>query len=70
MPYNSEGIETREGIRSMEILIGTALVFGSMVLAMSVGVLISGRSLKGSCGGISGSCPCTEAERRTCSRRK
>lgn len=54
----------------MEVIIATMIVFGLMTFAMSIGVLINGRSLKGSCGGISNNCPCSEAERRTCSRRK
>jgi len=41
------------------------ITFGAMllvVIAMSVGVALTGRRLKGSCGGLaSGSCACKEA---------
>ena len=36
-------------------------IFGFMMLAMSVGVIFSGRRLKGSCGGVGGECPCEDA---------
>jgi hypothetical protein len=41
----------------METLLLTFIVFAVAVLAMVAGVLITGRSLKGSCGGPS--CKCT-----------
>ena len=41
----------------METLILTFVLFAAAVLVMTAGVLISGRSLKGSCGGPS--CKCT-----------
>lgn len=41
----------------METLVLTFVLFAVAVLAMTAGVLISGRSLKGSCGGPS--CQCT-----------
>jgi hypothetical protein len=40
----------------METLILTFLFFALAVLVMTAGVLISGRSLKGSCGGPSCQC--------------
>jgi len=40
----------------METLILTFLLFAVAVLVMTAGVLISGRSLKGSCGGPSCKC--------------
>jgi hypothetical protein len=40
----------------METLILTFLLFAVAVLVMTAGVLISGRSLKGSCGGPSCTC--------------
>ena len=36
-------------------------IFAFMMLAMSVGVIFSGRTLKGSCGGVGGECPCEDA---------
>ena len=54
----------------MDVLIGTAVVFGIVVAAMSIGVAFSGRSLKGSCGGQpNGSCPCSEQEKRACAEK-
>ena len=53
----------------MEVFIGTLVVFLVVTLAMSIGVLVSGRSLKGSCGGTGGECPCTDAEKQSCARR-
>ena len=40
----------------METLILTFVLFAAAVLLMTAGVLISGRSLKGSCGGPSCKC--------------
>ncbi len=36
----------------MDIFVGTFLVFIAVVAAMAVGVIFSGRSIKGSCGGL------------------
>ena len=50
----------------MTVLAITALIFGSAVLAMSVGVLFGREPIRGSCGGVVGSCDsCT----RICSKR-
>lgn len=43
-------------IEMMETLILTFVLFAVAVLVMTAGVLISGRSLKGSCGGPSCKC--------------
>lgn len=40
----------------METLLLTFVLFSAVVLLMTAGVLISGRSLKGSCGGPSCQC--------------
>lgn len=53
----------------MELLFATLIVFAVTVCAMSAGVMISGRSLKGSCGGVGAACPCSDAEKRSCARR-
>ncbi|MGB1016814.1 MAG: hypothetical protein ACPG4T_21925 [Nannocystaceae bacterium] len=42
-------------------------LFGAIMLGMAVGVLVAGKTLKGSCGGISGDCDCTPTERENCS---
>ncbi len=50
----------------MTVLAITILIFGSAVLAMSVGVLFGRDPIRGSCGGVVGSCDsCT----RICSKR-
>ena len=50
----------------MTVLAITALIFGVAVLAMSVGVLFGREPIRGSCGGVVGSCDsCT----RICSKR-
>ena len=40
----------------MQVFILTFVLFAAAVLLMTAGVLLSGRSLKGSCGGPSCSC--------------
>ena len=50
----------------MEVIIATMIVFGLMTFAMSIGVLINGRSLKGSCGGITEDCSCSNTEKIKC----
>ena len=40
----------------METMILTAVAFLLAVLAMAIGVMVTGRSLKGSCGGPSCKC--------------
>ena len=47
-------------------LVVVATVMGAMVL----GVVLTGRPLKGSCGGTGNGCPCTPAEREECRRKK
>jgi len=62
-------------------LIATFTAFVLVMLGMSVGVIFVGRSIKGSCGGISCGvdkgeisgcefCPSPEEEKKTCERRK
>lgn len=50
----------------MQTFLFTALIFGIAMAAMAVGVIFSGRTLKGSCGGTGQDCACSEAERREC----
>lgn len=54
----------------METLVGTALFFGLIMLAMAVGVMFQGKALKGSCGGTGNGCPCTDKEKRACADRR
>lgn len=44
----------------MEVLF-TITIFGVMMFLMALGVMFTGRPLKGSCGGVGGECPCAEA---------
>ena len=44
----------------MEVIV-TIAVFGTMMFIMALGVMFTGRPLKGSCGGVGGNCPCDEA---------
>jgi hypothetical protein len=50
----------------MQTLILTFVVFLAAVLAMVVGVLVTGRSLKGSCGGPSCKCVADGADVTRC----
>ena len=57
----------------MSTFLFTFLVFAVAILAMSVGVLVSGRRLSGSCGGVDalsemlGDCFCVRKARALCS---
>jgi len=53
----------------MGTFVGTLVVFAVVMLAMAAGVMLTGRSLKGSCGGSGTGCPCTDEERQACARR-
>ena len=45
----------------MVTLILTISLMGLLMLLMSVGLLLGGRSLRGSCGGVGKDCACEEA---------
>lgn len=49
----------------MTTFIATVMLFALVMGGMAIG-LASGRSLKGSCGGTGGSCPCTPEAKRAC----
>lgn len=51
----------------METFFATLVLFGAIVAAMSIGVLVSGRSLRGSCGGTGADCSCDSSTRDSCS---
>lgn len=50
----------------METFVATLLFFGAVMAAMSVGVIVSGRRLKGSCGGTGKDCTCDEEAQKSC----
>jgi len=53
-----------------QLMILTLVVFGvmaSVVAAMAIGVMFTGREIKGSCGGVGGGdCACSRGERAGC----
>ena len=50
----------------MQTFLVTVLIFLLAVAAMAVGVIFSGRRLKGSCGGTGENCRCSAEARREC----
>lgn len=54
----------------METFIAALAVFALVMLAMALGVMVSGRRLRGSCGGVGEACRCDEAARATCALTK
>jgi len=53
----------------MTTILLTIGVLGAVMLGMGVGVILAGKRLRGSCGGVGGSCDCTDAQRQTCAPR-
>jgi hypothetical protein len=53
----------------VQTFIATFVLFGVMVGAMAMGVMLTGNRLRGSCGGTGEDCACTEAEQQKCPRR-
>ena len=45
----------------MELFYLTLVFFALTMFLMALGVMISGRRLKGSCGGVGGECPCADS---------
>jgi hypothetical protein len=45
----------------MEIIFLTMGIFAALMGGMAVGVIFSNKPLRGSCGGVGGSCACEEA---------
>lgn len=45
----------------MEIFLLTVGIMAALMAGMAVGVIFSNKPLRGSCGGIGGSCACEEA---------
>ncbi len=56
----------------METVLLTVAVIGGLMAAMAIGVIFTGRALKGSCGGIGGAdCVCDrEGRPRACEQGK
>jgi hypothetical protein len=50
----------------MQTLLVTALIIGLSMVAMAIGVIVSNRELKGSCGGTGRDCTCSAEARRDC----
>jgi hypothetical protein len=50
----------------METFFATLLIFLTVVGAMAIGVVFTGRSLRGSCGGTGEGCECSEERRKAC----
>jgi hypothetical protein len=50
----------------MQTVLVTIVFFGIIVSAMAIGVIFTGKSLRGSCGGTGTDCECTETKRRAC----
>ena len=54
----------------MEAFLATLIVFALAMGAMGVGVMFSGRRLRGSCGGVGEACSCDAAGRAACALTK
>jgi len=55
----------------MSTFLATLVLMGVVMLAMGVGAMVTGRRLRGSCGGVGGpACECEPAERAHCPRTK
>jgi hypothetical protein len=54
----------------MDTLLGTLVLFAAVMAAMAVGVVFSGRRLRGSCGGTGEDCACDDEARRACALRE
>jgi len=58
----------------MQIFLLTVVAIALVMAAMAIGVVITGRRLKGSCGGVGGSCECERngvpVDQRTCGKRR
>ncbi len=54
----------------MQTILATIAFFGVIVALMAVGVMLSGRALRGSCGGTGEACQCDRKTRKDCELRK
>lgn len=53
----------------MTILL-TIGILGAVMLGMAVGVIVAGKTLRGSCGGATQACDCSDAKRAACATGK
>jgi hypothetical protein len=54
----------------MATFLASLVVFGLVVLGMSLGALVQGKRLQGSCGGTGKACTCGPIAARRCELRK
>jgi hypothetical protein len=54
----------------MDTFFATLLIVAAVMAAMAIGVVVSGRQLRGSCGGIGKDCECDDEARRACALRR
>jgi hypothetical protein len=54
----------------MQTFLASFLLFGAIMAAMAIGVMVHGRRLRGSCGGTGADCVCDDAARETCKLKK
>lgn len=54
----------------MATFLATTAIFLLVALAMSLGAILQGRRLRGSCGGTGKDCECSPLAARSCSLRK
>ena len=54
----------------MATFFAALVVFGAVVLAMAVGVLVQGKRLRGSCGATGKDCQCSPLAARDCKLRQ
>lgn len=50
----------------MPTILLTVAVLGAVMFGMAIGVIVAGKRLKGSCGGVGNSCECSDTQRQTC----
>jgi hypothetical protein len=50
----------------MPTVIATLVLFGLVMTAMAIGLIVRGKSLQGSCGGTGEACSCSARKRRAC----
>jgi hypothetical protein len=54
----------------MKTMLLTVLIFGLLMAAMAIGVIVQGKRLRGSCGGTGSDCACDDPAREACELKK
>ncbi len=54
----------------METFLATLVLFLLVVGVMALGVVVTGRSLRGSCGGTGEGCECSEERQKACAAKR